>query len=287
MIRIEQSLRRRADALTRRLTPGKDVYRDYHEDVALYLGRHDLVPAIFMHRCAIGQARKLTTVRSELFAQDYLLALVDPAWLADVEPGCEAIASSVDRSDSGKPPPPLVIVPANRARSRSAAFRAVLEHEFVHVNQILLGLFPRTVSITRAKDAIDNYVLCARAEYEASVLEFVRWPEVFPEVDGIGIEHWCALRGYSQALERMLADIASLGVTPRRATRALDMLQAQLPDIITRMGAPKTLAPWFVERFYGHVALALSTVTQGVPGASDSASLTAAANWVQRRCKAS
>jgi hypothetical protein len=82
----------------------------------------------------------------------------------------------------------------------------------------------------------------------------------------------------------MFADMATSKVTPRRVTRALDMLRTQLPDIITRMGADGRLSSWFVERFEGHVALALSRVVQEVPEPASAESLIAAAEWVRRRC---
>jgi hypothetical protein len=90
--------------------------------------------------------QEFNVVRSELFGSDYLVGYVDAGWFASVAPSCDAIAAPEIRLGP-LTSPPLVLVPAVKRRTKTAAFHSVLEHEFVHVNQAILGLFPTVEGI--------------------------------------------------------------------------------------------------------------------------------------------
>jgi hypothetical protein len=194
---------------------------------------------------------------------------------------CDAVASVIESPGRDWCVPPLVPAPANRARSRSKLFRSIIEHEFVHVNQMLLGTFPERQARPRAGDLIQRFTLQVCAEYEANVLQFTHWPQVFPQEHGVGLDHWCALRGYSQALEQMFADVSVLAVPPREVARALDLLKAAVPKALARLGTDTDMVPWFVERFENHVGIALKNVFDSMPGLKQNESFLAAVKWLR------
>src|SRR5207249_9024616 len=133
-----------------KLTPGSSTYREYHERAELYLAAHDLLLPTVSYRGQNGVVSRLQIRKSELFGREYLVAYVDSEWLRRVAPESDAIASTMLGPDLSSAPPPLVLVPEVRARSRSESFRSLLEHEFVHINQALLVVFPYELAVGRA-----------------------------------------------------------------------------------------------------------------------------------------
>jgi hypothetical protein len=274
--------RRRFREMIKRLTPSASVYGDYQQRIARYLGECYLVlPAVAYRGGKPGQLTKLRVVRSELFAREYLLAYADPAWFREVWHDCDAVASVVGSPGRDCRAPPLVLAPSNRVRSRSKAFHSIIEHEFVHVNQMLLGTFPEPLKGPRAGDMIENFSLQVRAEYEANVLQLTHWPGVFPQNVGVSLDHWCVLRGYSQALEQMFADMSALAVPPREVVRALELLKTAIPKAFARLGTDTDMVPWFLERFESHVGIALTNVLKAMPDVKKNESFVAAAKWLR------
>jgi len=276
--------RRRFREMVKRLTPSASTYRDYQRRIALYLGEADLVAPAVAYRGAVhGQITKLRVVRSEVFGLDYLLAYADAAWFKEMWHKCDAVATVMESSGRDWCAPPLVLAPASRARSRSRTFRSIIEHEFVHVNQMLLGTFPERQERPRARDVIKRFSSQVCAEHEANLLQFIQWPEVFPLKHGVGLDHWCALRGYSQALEQMFADVSLLAVPPKEVVRALDLLKPAVPKALARLGTETDMAQWFVDRFENHVGIALKNVFDGMPGLKQNESFLAAVKWLRDR----
>lgn len=239
---------------------------------------------MFAHRGIVGQAVGFSLIRSQLFARRYLVAYVESEWLREVEPECEAMASTLSDPVDGGRRPPLVIAPAERKGSRSAVFRSVLEHEFVHVNQVLHGTFLQVTPIVRARDAVVNFMDYARTEYEATLLQLVHNPQMLPTEAGEDFDFWCVLRAYSQALERTIMDLAVQAVTPRRVSRALNMLRAEIADIVEHIGSGTCGSTWFAEHFVDHAAIALSAASRAIGfNLVNPTSIWAIAEWVRKR----
>lgn len=114
-----------------------DVFEGYRKKADLWLAKFQKSPS------PIGNAGRRTTPKtaevrtSKLFKQSYLVIAVDDAWLGVVAPGTNAIAASTQPRTL----PPVVLVPFRKWRQRESFHISILEHEFVHVNQILLGRF--------------------------------------------------------------------------------------------------------------------------------------------------
>ena len=132
---------RKFQLLLKKLTPGLHLYRNYRDRVALYLGVHDPVLPAVDYKGRIGRVTGLRMIRSELFDKEYLVSYIDTEWLGIAAPSCGAIMSLVI-STAMSDAPPQVYVPDSRIRSRSLKFRSILEHEIVHINQVILGVFP-------------------------------------------------------------------------------------------------------------------------------------------------
>jgi hypothetical protein len=111
-----------------------------------------------------------------------------------------------------------------------------------------------------------------RVEYEANLLQLTRWPRLFPEQHGISLDHWCALRGYSQALEQTIVLVARQNLPPGEVARLLERVPESLEAAFERAGLDAALAPWFRARWIDHLAVALLQVTEnhaaikGAPG---------------------
>ena len=277
------SERRRFRRLLAKLTPGSSTYREYHERAERYLAAHDLLLPAVSYRGQNGAVSRLQMRKSELFGPEYLVAYVDSEWLRRVAPESDAIASPTLGPDSNLAPPPLVLVPEARARSRSESFRSVLEHEFVHINQVLLGVFPSESAGGRAKNLVADFLAYTRAEYEANILQLTRWPRLYPCELSLSLDHWCVLRGYSQALEQSLMSAAERNLPSGEVSRFLDLLPKALPAGFDRIGVGKKLAPWFQERWNQHVYAAIAHLCNALPELKDNNAFRSAARWLKTR----
>jgi hypothetical protein len=262
---------KRAQQLVRRTTPSTRVHGTYTDAAKVFLGVADLLPFVDH-----GEQRlRLETIRwqrSVLFGRDYLLAHVEDALLDSIAPECDAIATATTFV-------PLVLVPLRRRRARSEVFTSILEHEFVHVNQMLLGRFRLDRPGRSVPDAVTAFLEEAAVEHDANLIQLANWPRLFPLDLGVSLQHWCALRGWSAALER-----AVLGgyCPPHLLGRFLTVIGESAPVIVKRLGAPASVASWFAERHVGLVQSAAELHVQRMPDPSENAALLATAAWLRR-----
>ena len=277
------SERRRFRRLLAKLTPGAGTYREYHERAQRYLDAHDLILPAVSYRGQNGAVTRLQMRKSELFGPEYLVAFVDSEWMRRVAPESDAIASTMLGPDLNSAPPHLVLVPEARARSRSESFRSVLEHEFVHINQVLLGVFPSESAGGRAKNLVADFLAYTGAEYEANVLQLTQWPRLYPRDCSLSLDHWCVLRGYSQALEKTLMSAAERNLSADEVSQFLDTLPKVLPSGFERIGVHKQLAPWFQERWTHHVSVAIVHIFNALPELQDNNAFRSAARWLKTR----
>jgi len=277
------SERRRFRRLLAKLTPDSSTYQEYHERAGRYLAAHDLLLPAVSYGGHTGAVTRLRMRKSELFGPEYLVAFVDSEWLRRVAPESDAIASTMLGPDLNSAPPPLVLVPEARARSRSESFRSVLEHEFVHINQALLGVFPYESAGGRAKNLVADFLAYTGAEYEANVLQLTQWPRLYPCKCPLSLDHWCVLRGYSQALEKTLMAVAEHNLSSDEVSRFLDTLPKALPSGFKRMGVHKQLARWFQERWNQHVYAAIAHLCNALPELKDNNAFRSAGRWLKIR----
>jgi len=269
--------RRNVAALRRRLTPGAAKHRAYLRQVEAYIAESRVTLPRLVHDGQIGRVTALELWRSVLFGRRYLVAYVEASWYHAVAPASDAMTSTLSGVNAL---PPLVIVPHRRRRPRSERFSAIIEHEFVHINQAILGTFlpsPRG----SARQRLDNvFFTRMRTEYEAHVLQVMRWPQFFPHGFGLSREHWCVLRGYTDALEAIFVAAWRGEFRPRDLATFLDHLPGRLRPWLRRLGAEETLAPWFRRHLVLHVAVALLNVARTRPSFAKSAVFRAGLGWV-------
>src|SRR3954466_528382 len=115
------------DQLLMATTPGYSAQLQYEAAIEDALLKP--LPQLFAPDGRGTQVRELVKRRSLLYERDYLLAFVDAEWIGAIAPGCDAIASNNEGA------PPLVLLPRELQPG-------IVEHEFVHINQALMGTFP-------------------------------------------------------------------------------------------------------------------------------------------------
>ena len=262
---------RRARRLTKCVTPSRELHDSYLDEAGLFLGVADLLPFVGYK----GRTLRLEAIRwhrSVLFEREYLLAHVDDLALGELAPECDAIATLTSTI-------PLVLVPLRRRRSLSETFLSILEHEFVHVNQVLLGAVRQPKPSGSVAQAIADFSAEALLEHDANFIQLATWPRLFPRASGVSLEHWCALRGWTAALES-----AVLGAfcRPRMVPVFLSELGASARAVVEKMGASKAVTEWFVQKHVGLVRTAVELHLGREPTLAASASLRSAASWVNR-----
>ena len=273
--------------LLTRLTPAPSVHEEYRRRVDGYL--YMIGPALRAPQP--GGLTALRLRRSELFeGREYLVAYVADEWLRGVAPECDAIASTMAgrTADDGLlvQAPPLVFLPQSKRRARSSEFRSIVEHEIVHINQALLGMFPEAPVQDTAEGLLGHLVAHASAEYDACFLQLVRWPSEHPAQAGVSLQHWCLARGYTQALEHTLLLVVQMDARPPEVERFLDILASSLPAALERLGADGDLASWFRERLEGHLAMAMQRVMTPFPAVAGHPAFRAAVRWLRPRLDA-
>jgi hypothetical protein len=203
---------------------------------------------------AIVRARLKTSV---LFGRPYLVCDVARSWMAQALPGCEGAAVQAIRRDW----PPLVLLPTPRPDRARVEMQSIIEHEFVHIHQILLGRFQgsRPTSTTR-EGMRREFFRSIRNEYEANLLQLTRWPHLWRDTQW-PLDAWCVLRGYTSALEGLieacLEKQSAMGVF-----RALfDELPTQFATGLAANRIPSVHTLWLRELWPRHFRTAIEVVT--------------------------
>lgn len=280
--RPSQADRTRFTTLLRTLTPGPDAYLQYRARVNLMLRMHRLVPQTV--RAPTGRPatiRRLALRTSELFSREYLLGYVDTDWFKALAPHTDAITWPSDAQSSK---PHLILLPQMLAAARSRAVRSVVEHECVHVNQAILGLFPGAEEPACADDLWRQLFMLARVEYQAHVLQLTRYPELYlTHGSNLPFDHWCVLSGYAQALETTLRTAVDRGLRREVVEAFLNGLGKRLPRAFRDAGFDGRLAPWFQKALGHHVTQALLILKEQDPAIGANETFGAAVRWVKSR----
>lgn len=160
--------------------------------------------------------------------------------------------------------PPLVFVPETKSKANDQDFRSILEHEFVHLNQIILGTFPDSPKGT-AGELLEWLFRATRAEYEANLLQLVRWPRLFISARkkyGFSLESWCVFRGYTQGLERIVSAVIGKEIEKKEFVRLLGRLPDALSTGFRRMGFGGQIGEYCATRVRRHAATAVQIMNE-------------------------
>ena len=252
------------------------TYSGYRKQVREFLN-------IFAHPGKTRHPAKFKMLDSVLFGREYLVAHADAAWLREHAPGTDAIASPCVIFN-GIPSPPLILIPADGDKTDDPAFLSILEHEFVHVQQALLGTFPDSEPDTADK-WLKAIFKIARAEYEANLIQFVRWPLLYSQArafHGISLEDFCALRGYTEGLQRIFHDAAVGKLEESELLGFLERLPAALPPGFRRIGLNVRLGEEYARKLPDHVVATLDVLTIAAPDLKSSLYLPALGKWLRK-----
>ena len=141
----------------------------------------------------------------------------------------------------------------------------MLEHEFVHVHQMLLGDFesnnPSGSSFARLRRSFFRSI---RDEYRAHLVQLVRWPSLWPS-EVMALDDWCVLRGYHTALEGLVEALMSFDATSAEVCSFLDSLPRSLARGFARAQIASGHARWLVEAWPRHLMTAVGVVVTERP----------------------
>jgi hypothetical protein len=266
------------------LTPSALAYTEYRQRVDGYLSMVGPILRGLNHQ----ELKGVRLRRSVLFdGLEYLVAYVDDDWLRRIAPECDAISSAMAGQGGEQGPwfqlPPFVFLPVSKRRTRSEEFRSVIEHEFVHINQVIQGTFPKLPVGREANDLFEQLLGHTAAEYEACFVQTVRWPTAHHVQFDLSLEHWCLVRAYGQALEHVLFSMVDLDFEPREVERFLDALSSSLGESLQRIGASEELASWFPPRLDDHMLVAMQQVLSPSPSVKEHPAFRAAGRWLRDR----
>jgi hypothetical protein len=270
--------RRSFAVLQRRLTPAAGKHRAYLRQVAAYVAECRVAAPRLAHDGRVGRITRLEVWRSRLFGRHYLVASVEASWYRAVAPASDAITSTLSGIGAL---PPLVIVPHRRRGQPTERFRSILEHEFVHLNQAMLGTLLPSPHGPPARRLAGVFFSRFRSEFEAHRLQVTRWPRLFPHQFGLSLEHWCVLRAYIDALEAVFLAAWRGQFRSRVLVAFLNRLPRHLPRWLNELGVDETLAPWFRRHLVLHVAVALLTLGRTRVSFGRSATLRTGRAWVR------
>jgi hypothetical protein len=177
--------------------------------------------------------------------------------MAQSLPGCEGAAIQALRRDW----PPLVLLPIPRPDRTRVEMQSIIEHEFVHIHQILLGRFQGSRPTSTTLEGMRReFFRSIRNEYEANLLQLTRWPHLWHGTHW-PLDAWCVLRGYTSALEG-LVEACLEKQSPMRVFRGLfDGLPTQFAKGLAANRIPSAHARWLKQLWPRHFRTAIEVVT--------------------------
>jgi hypothetical protein len=165
----------RAQAILDRLELPNGCYPSYKRAALAFIKSAQTRSNVIRLGSAVAPAARPRLRASSLFGRAYLVCDVPRSWMATAMPGCEGRNSS--QSPTLAPTGPASTPRPDRTR---VEMQSIIEHEFVHIHQILLGRFhgPRPTSNT-LEAMRREFFRSIRNEYEANLLQLTRWPHLW------------------------------------------------------------------------------------------------------------
>jgi hypothetical protein len=243
------------------VTPSSKVHQDYLNNVEIFINNHNYHASLVK---GLPQAKelpikKLKIVSSQIFNREYLVAYANTKWFKSIAPNFDAAATQSISSlklDS----PPLVIIPESSSSKKNDYFLSIIEHEFVHVNQCILKNFPETFNFSdKPISELINYMM---VEYQANYIQYGCFPKTFEEVlkggCTLSMPDWSILRGYTQALEKLVQAIYLGQLSPATVKEMLKMWPEQLPSGFKKIGLQESSSLYYVNQLPQHLLIAIN-----------------------------
>ena len=234
---------KRAKKLVSYLLPSAKVHNQYIQCSKKYCQS--------LESLSVGKAgfplKKIELLSSDLFHRKYLVGFVSSNWLHQMAPGCNAIATPCLEFGSLKSPP-IVLVAAKAIPNKNSKLHSIIEHEFVHINQVLNGRFPSNFKNSKI-DLVAQFTQYVYAEYEANFLQLEFWPKLRPPKKfGFELKEWCFLRGYTQALEQFLLAGILGNFSEQKLFSALDKIPKSLEKFLSNLDLETEINLRFIKK---------------------------------------
>ncbi len=251
---------KKAHRLIKSLTPKASSYKEYRYQADEFIFYFNQIKNQLSNENS--EIYRLDLVSSIHFEKDYLIAFVNRKWLSRVAPFCDAVASS-ELLLLGRRAPPLIIVPG-KSMSKKAAFKSIVEHEIVHVNQAIRRGMPNldTCKMTSGHlfaELIDHTL----AEYEAHFIQLVNDPRLLPSAEySVNLNEWCHLRGFTSGIEKIVLRFADEPGSQREFKKLVKKIEADLSASFELAGLSKEIG----SRYAGNLRRILTIATYNVKG---------------------
>jgi hypothetical protein len=246
-----------AEAILQRLDLPTGRYQAYIETALRFINGAETQPKFIRLGTLVAPVVRARLRTSALFGRPYLVCDVARSWMAQSLPGCEGAAIQALRRDW----PPLVLLPIPRPDRTRVEMQSIIEHEFVHIHQILLGRFQGSRPTSTTLEGMRReFFRSIRNEYEANLLQLTRWPHLWHGTHW-PLDAWCVLRGYTSALEG-LVEACLEKQSPMRVFRGLfDGLPTQFAKGLAANRIPSAHARWLKQLWPRHFRTAIEVVT--------------------------
>lgn len=257
---------RRFHKALKTVTPKPKVWRAYSEDVQAWGRSPGSYPELLRLANEMIAIREFTFMRSELFGQDYPVVEATSGIFSAAFKNLNAAAVIPDVH------PPFVLVPPGGLRKRSESHRSILEHEFVHINQIINGSFPVPPKVIRSEDVcLRFFAAIVEAEFQANLLQLTKWPSLYPRRWKLSLLHWCSLRAYTAALEGTIEDLLATKTSGKIVLRVISSVKNDIVRLLSSTSIDPTfivsVAQKCVQR---HLAIATQVVVGAKPYLAES-----------------
>ena len=205
--------------------------------------------------------RSASLRESALYKRPYLVMAADDAWVTDVSDGADAITIPGRAPMVGRPA--AAVIKWSETRLRNRQFQSVLEHEFVHVNQHLLGVFPEVA--TSEETLLSEFEGRVQCEHAAYFIQRMHHRELTQY--GFSVDEWVALRAVPGCVETLLHRALSLSLS---GPVVVDTLRRARESILAGTIAHESAVVWMRGCFTSIVARAAGIVAErsrDLPGA--------------------
>lgn len=248
----------RAAAIREHLALSEGIYSNYSARVARFVSE-------------IGQfepfclpIKKPRLAKSRLFGRKFLVANPNEENDDLLGVGLDAVAIECIEF-AGFPSPPIVVT-AKRQKGRERLYQSILEHEFVHICQMLLGLLP---DFDPAPGGPTRFLEArTRAEFQAYFLQHSYWPDLYSsrQIRGMAVDEYCCFAAYVHSLEDTLRCVLGEDGGLAVIEDFLAATPARLHKLVGPLGFPDAICQFYVDMFPGHIETALGVVIDNSQG---------------------
>jgi len=270
------------EILLPKVTPSMALHAEYSQDVRRFRREFNELFAILPQDKI--EIRNVQMVHSKLFDRKYLVIRMSSNWFEKTAPETDAIATDsfvfIDLLS-----PPAVLVPDFGPLPRSKKFRSILEHEFVHVNQSVLGRFPKCYGGSES-DLFDQLMSHTICEYEANLIQMSYFDIPVPDEarNFLSVDHWCTLRGYTQALEALLRSFIYTeeeSIGKNAFFGCLKSLSQELPTRFSEFGLSKDVGEKYSKNHPQFILTALFKLKELDAALSENDRFGDAVRWIE------